>query len=212
MDHLAVVAQGVQMTLLVTVCSFALGAIGGVPLVLARRSRFAALRFAARAVIEVVRGIPPLVWLFILYFGIGSGAIKLDPFTAAIIGFGVVTSAYMAEIYRGGLTAISDGQWEASDALGMTRAATLATVIGPQVLRVSIPAAANYAIGLLKDSSIASVIGVQDIVFFAGQDASQTANGIVPFLWAAALYIAMTIPCAWLTRRLDTTLRKRVAR
>lgn len=212
MDHLAVVVQGVQMTLLVTVCSFALGAVGGVPLVLARRSRFASLRFAARAVIEIVRGIPPLVWLFILYFGIGSGAIKLDPFMAAIIGFGVVTSAYLAEIYRGGLTAISDGQWEASDALGMSRTATLATVIGPQVLRVSIPAAATYAIGLLKDSSIASVIGVQDIVFFAGQDASQTANGIVPFLWAAGLYIAMTIPCAWLTRRLDTTLRKRVAR
>jgi polar amino acid transport system permease protein len=212
MEHLAVVVQGVQMTILVTLSSFAIGAVGGVPIALARRSRFGLLRFVARVVVEIVRGIPPLVWLFILYFGIGSGAIKLDSFTAAIIGFGVVTSVYMAEIYRGGLSAISDGQWEASDALGMSRSATIASVIGPQVLRVSLPAAATYAIGLLKDSSIASVIGVQDIVFFANQDASQTANGIVPFLWAAGLYIAMTIPCAWLTRRLDTTLRKRVAR
>ncbi|WP_404430867.1 amino acid ABC transporter permease [Microbacterium lacus] len=212
MDHLVVVAQGVQMTLLVTVYSFVIGAVGGVPLAMARRSRFGVVRFLARAVIEVLRGVPPLVWLFILYFGVSIGAIKFDSFTAAVVGFGLISSAYMAEIYRGGLSAISDGQWEASDALGMSRSATLASVIGPQVIRVSIPAAATFGIGLLKDSSVASVIGVQDIVFFAYQDASQTAQGIVPFLYAAGLYIAMTIPCAWVTRRLDSTLRKRVAR
>lgn len=212
MEHLSMVAQGILMTLIVTVCAFAIGAVAAVPLALARNSRFTLLRGAARVGIEVVRGVPPLVWLFILYFGIGSGAIRLSSLAAAIIGFGVVTAAYMAEIYRGGLAAISRGQWEAGDALGLSRLAILRDVIGPQVLRVSIPAAAAYAIGLLKDSSIASVIGVQDIVFFANQEASKTADGITPFLFAAGLYIAMTIPCAWLTRRLDARLRKRVAR
>ncbi|MGP0224312.1 amino acid ABC transporter permease [Paenarthrobacter sp. NCHU4564] len=212
MEHLGVVAQGVTMTLLLTLSSLLFGALGGVPLVLARRSRFATVRFVARSFIELLRGIPPLAWLFIIYFGIGTGVIELSSFAAAVIGFGLVSSAYVAEIYRGGLTAIHEGQWEASDALGLSRAATLATIIGPQVLRVSIPAAATFAIGLLKDSSVASVIGVQDTIYWAGHESTVTGDAIVPFLWAAGLYVAMTIPCAWATRLLDARLRKRVAR
>lgn len=212
MEHLGVVAQGVTMTLLLTLSSLLFGALGGVPLVLARRSRFATVRFVARSFIELLRGIPPLAWLFIIYFGIGTGVIELSSFAAAVIGFGLVSSAYMAEIYRGGLTAIHEGQWEASDALGLSRVATLATIIGPQVLRVSIPAAATFAIGLLKDSSVASVIGVQDTIYWAGHESTVAGDAIVPFLWAAGLYVAMTIPCAWATRLLDAKLRKRVAR
>ncbi|BCW12359.1 MULTISPECIES: amino acid ABC transporter permease [Paenarthrobacter] len=212
MEALAVVSQGVTMTLLLTLSSFLLGAIGGIPLALARRSRIPAVRFISRAVIELLRGIPPLAWLFIIYFGIGTGVIELSSFAAAVIGFGLVASAYMAEIYRGGLTAIHEGQWEASDALGLSRGATLATVIGPQVLRVSIPAAATFAIGLLKDSSVASVIGVQDTIYWASHESTVSGDAIVPFLYAAGLYVAMTIPCAWATRQLDSRLRKRVAR
>ncbi|KIA71487.1 hypothetical protein ANMWB30_39900 [Arthrobacter sp. MWB30] len=212
MEALAVVSQGVTMTLLLTLSSFLLGAIGGIPLALARRSRIPAVRFISRAVIELLRGIPPLAWLFIIYFGIGTGVIELSSFAAAVIGFGLVASAYMAEIYRGGLTAIHEGQWEASDALGLSRGATLATVIGPQVLRVSIPAAATFAIGLLKDSSVASVIGVQDTIYWASHESTVSGDAIVPFLYAAGLYVAMTIPCAWATRLLDSRLRKRVAR
>jgi polar amino acid transport system permease protein len=211
-EALAVVSQGVTMTLLLTLSSFLLGAIGGIPLALARRSRIPAVRFFSRAVIELLRGIPPLAWLFIIYFGIGTGVIELSSFAAAVIGFGLVASAYMAEIYRGGLTAIHEGQWEASDALGLSRGATLATVIGPQVLRVSIPAAATFAIGLLKDSSVASVIGVQDTIYWASHESTVSGDAIVPFLYAAGLYVAMTIPCAWATRQLDSRLRKRVAR
>ncbi|BCW42187.1 hypothetical protein StoSoilB3_37220 [Arthrobacter sp. StoSoilB3] len=212
MEALAVVSQGVTMTLLLTLSSFLLGAIGGIPLALARRSRVPAVRYFSRAVIELLRGIPPLAWLFIIYFGIGTGVIELSSFAAAVIGFGLVASAYMAEIYRGGLTAIHEGQWEASDALGLSRGATLATVIGPQVLRVSIPAAATFAIGLLKDSSVASVIGVQDTIYWASHESTVSGDAIVPFLYAAGLYVAMTIPCAWATRQLDSRLRKRVAR
>ena len=106
MEHLAVVAQGVSMTLLLTLSSLLFGAIGGVPLVLGRRSRIALVRFIARALIELLRGIPPLAWLFIIYFGVGTGVIELSSFAAAVIGFGLVSSAYMAEIYSGGLTAI----------------------------------------------------------------------------------------------------------
>ncbi len=94
----------------------------------------------------------------------------------------------------------------------MTRAATWARIAGPQVLRVSIPASATFAIGLLKDSSMASVIGVQDIMYFANHDSVVTRSAMAPFLVAAGFYVALTIPCAWATRSLDATLRRRVAR
>ena len=203
---------GVPMTLLLTVSALIIGAIGGIPLALARRSRFIVVRGLARIVIEFLRGLPPIVWLFIIFFGFGTLVPQLDPVTAAIIGLGAISCAYMAEIYRGGLSAIRIGQWEAADALGMSSGTTLSRIIGPQVFRVSIPAAATYGIGLLKDSSVAYTIGAAEVVFYANQESRATADAIVPFLLAALVYVIMTIPCAWGARTLDASLRKRVAR
>ena len=212
MGYLQAIITGIPMTLLVTVAGFTLGAIGGIPLALARRSRFAVLRIVARTVIEFLRGIPPIVWIFLIYFGIGTGAITISPLGAAIAAFGVISCAYMAEIYRGGLSAIPAGQWEASAALGMGHRGQLSKVVGPQVLRVSIPASATYAIGLLKDSSIAYTVGVQEILFNADMQAKQASDAIVPFLYAALVYVIITIPCAWAARSLDSGLRRKVAR
>lgn len=212
MDVLWVIIGGVPLTLLITVTALGIGALGGIPLVLARRSRFAAPRFIARAFIELLRGIPPIVWLFIVFFGFGTSIPQITPLIAAIVGLGLISCAYMAEIYRGGLSSISVGQWEAADALGMNHRSVLSRVIGPQVFRVSVPAAATYAIGLLKDSSVAYTIGVTEIVYFANDQARQTSDAITPFLLAAVVYIVMTIPCAWGARTLDAKLRERVAR
>lgn len=212
MDMLLVILGGVPMTLLITVVALGIGAVGGIPLVLARRSRFFLPRFIARSLIELLRGIPPIVWLFIVFFGFGSSMPELTPGLAAIIGLGLISCAYMAEIYRGGMSSIAAGQWEAGEALGMNHRSVLSRVIGPQVFRVSVPAAATYAIGLLKDSSVAYTIGVTEIVFYANDQSRQTSDAIVPFLVAAGVYIIMTIPCAWGARSLDSRLRKRVAR
>jgi polar amino acid transport system permease protein len=211
-DYLRAILTGVPLTLLVTACGFALGAIGGVPLALARRSRFFAVRAVARTLIEFLRGIPPIVWIFLIYFGIGTGVITVSPLVAAVAAFGVISCAYMAEIYRGGLSAVPAGQWEAGAALGMGHRDQLSKVIGPQVFRVSIPAAATYAIGLLKDSSIAYTVGVQEILFNADLQAKQASDAIVPFLYAALVYVIITIPCAWAARSLDAGLRRKVAR
>lgn len=212
MDTFLTILQGVPMTIGLTVGALAIGAVGGIPLALARRSSIAAVSLAAVSVIEVLRGIPPIVWLFIIYFGLGTALPMLDPITSAIIGLGLISCAYMAEIYRGGLSAITRGQWEASEALGMGRQSVLTFIIGPQVFRVSVPAAASYAIGLLKDSSVAYTIGVSEIVYFANDQSRQTSDALGPFFLAALVYVMMTIPCAWATRALDTRLRMRVAR
>ena len=212
MDIFLTILQGVPMTIGLTVGALAVGAVGGIPLALARRSGIAAVSLAAVSVIEVLRGIPPIVWLFIIYFGLGTALPMLDPITSAIIGLGLISCAYMAEIYRGGLSAITRGQWEASEALGMGRQSVLTFIIGPQVFRVSVPAAASYAIGLLKDSSVAYTIGVSEIVYFANDQSRQTSDALGPFFLAALVYVMMTIPCAWATRALDARLRMRVAR
>lgn len=212
MDIFLTILQGVPMTIGLTVAALTIGALGGIPLALGRRSDIPGIRFLAVSLIEVLRGIPPIVWLFIIYFGFGTALPMLDPLTSAVIGLGLISCAYMAEIYRGGLSAITRGQWEAGEALGMGRQSVLTFIIGPQVFRVSVPAAASYAIGLLKDSSVAYTIGVSEIVYFANDQSRQSSDALGPFFLAALVYVIMTIPCAWATRALDARLRQRVAR
>ena len=212
MDYVGTIVSGVPLTILLTVVGFAIGAVGGVPLALMRRSRLRSVRFVSRSIIELLRGIPPIVWIFLIYFGIGNGVIKVEPVPAAIVAFGLISCAYLAEIYRGGLAAVHRGQWEAGVALGLSHTDQLARIVGPQVLRFSIPAAATYAIGLLKDTSIAFTIGVQEILFFADSQAKQSADALTPYLVAAGAYIIITVPCAWFARSMDRRLRLRMAR
>lgn len=203
------VVRGVPITLFLTGAAFLFGAVVAVPLLIARLSPYAVVRMPARAAIELFRGIPPIVWLFIIFFGV-SEIVLVDAMTASVVGLGVISAAYLAEIYRGSLAAVLRGQWEASYALGMTRVETVTRIIGPQVARVSIPAAAAYGIGLLKDSSVAYTIGVTDIVYFANEQARVTNDSLGPYLVAAAVYIVLTVPCAWGSRVLDTSLRQKV--
>jgi polar amino acid transport system permease protein len=210
-EYVGPIASGIPMSLLLTVLGFAIGVVGGIPLALMRRSRLRSVRFLSRSIIELLRGIPPIVWIFLVYFGIGNGLIKVEPVPAAIVAFGLISCAYLAEIYRGGLAAVHRGQWEAGVALGLSHNDQLARIIGPQVLRFSIPAAATYAIGLLKDTSIAFTIGAQEILFFADSQAKQSSDALTPYLVAAAAYIIITVPCAWFARSVDRRLRVRIA-
>ncbi|MGY1737598.1 amino acid ABC transporter permease [Geodermatophilus sp. SYSU D00684] len=212
MDVLEAVLLGVPVTLLVTVLAFALGAVLAVPLAAARRSRVVPVRWLGRVVVDVVRGIPPVVWLFLIFFGLGRDLIRLEPIEAGVIGLGIISAGYLAEIYRGGLSAVHRGQWEAASALGMGGSDTLVRIVAPQAFRVSLPAATTYAISLLKDSTIVSAIGVTEILFRATQSARSMGAGLTPFFVAAAVYILLSAPLAWLSRGLDARLRARVAR
>ncbi|WP_374455955.1 amino acid ABC transporter permease [Nocardioides sp.] len=211
-DDILAVLAGIPMTLALTASALLIGAVGGIPLVVARTAPSGLVRLLARFLIEVLRGIPPLVWLFIIYFGVGLYLPWLSPLQASIAGLGVISCAYMAEIYRGALKAVHAGQWEASAALGMTRTTTAARIIGPQVIRISIPAAATWGIALIKDSSVAFTLGVSEILYWANYQARDTADPIWPFVAAAVVYIVMSAICAYLARVVDHRLRRRIAR
>src|SRR5882672_10475281 len=160
MDHFGPILAAAPMTLSVTASCLAVGAPLGVVLLSGRRSGSWVIRAVSRVLIDVLRGIPPIVFLFIVFFGIGSGAIRFSPFEAAVIGLGLISAAHLAEIYRGSLLAVNRGQFEASQALGLGRITMYARVIGPQALRVAIPGMVTWAISLLKDTALVSTIGV----------------------------------------------------
>jgi polar amino acid transport system permease protein len=162
--------------------------------------------------VNLVRAVPPIVWLFIVYFGVGSGFLRLTPFGAALIGLGLISSAHLAEIYRGGMISIGKGQREAAAALNLGPVYGFIDVMAPQAVRVALPPAAGYAIGLLKDSAISSAIGVPELTERANEAAQATLSGLPVYVALAGIYIVMSVPVAWLARAVDRQLRATVAR
>jgi polar amino acid transport system permease protein len=206
------IALGIPWTLAVTAAAFALGAVLGMPLCAMRFSRFGIVRALGGALTLVLRAIPPIVWLFFIFFGIGFGYLQISPFEAATAGLGLITAANMAEIYRGAVAAIHHGQWEAAFALNLSMRHRFVDVIGPQLMRVALPSGAAYAIGLLKDSAISSTIGVNEIAFQAYHTSQRTFHSLDVYAIAGLLYILISLPMAWTTRWVDVRLRARVAR
>ena len=209
-DLLTYLAAGLGTTIQITVLAFLTGAVVAVPLVALRRSGSPVLRLPALGVIEVVRAIPPIVWLFIIYYGIGAGAVLLSTMEAAVIGLGLISAAYLAEIYRAGLDAVPAGHREAIRALSLPQLAAFRRVVLPQAVIIIIPPAATFAIGLLKDSAVASVIGAVDITFLANQRTQTDLNGLGNFAVAALLYIVLSLPVAVAARGADRVLSRRM--
>ncbi|WP_285026623.1 amino acid ABC transporter permease [Plantibacter sp. ME-Dv--P-122b] len=210
MEALFAVLLGLPMTILVTGAAFGIGLVGGIPLMLGLRSPLKPVRAVTRLVVDIIRGVPTIVWLFLLYFGVSIGGLRLDSLSAAIVGLGVIASAYLAEIYRGGFSTVPRGQSEAAQALGLSRGVTFRRVLSPQALRTSLPSITTFLLALLKDSSIASTIGVTEMVFAATTFARQnpTTAGLTPFFLAAGVYVVVSIPLAVVARRLDSRLTR----
>lgn len=201
---------GLPMTLLVTAAAFGIGMVGAVPLMLGLRSGHRLIWWPVRLLVDIIRGIPPIVWLFLLYFGVSIGSIRFNSLSAAIVGLGVISSAYLAEIYRGGFATLPSSQTEAASALGLSRFTTFWRVLAPQAGRTALPSMVTFLLSLIKDSSIASTIGVSDMVYSATVFSRQNPDiaGVVPFLMAAVVYAVVSIPVAIITRRMDTQLAK----
>lgn len=206
------IVQGIPATLALTAVAFAAGCLLGLPLFMLRTLAWTPLRWIAGALILAIRSIPPIVWLFIVYFSVGSGFVRLDPFSAAALGLSIITAANMAEIYRGAAMGIPRGQDDAVRALGFPAWSAALDILGPQMLRIALPAMATYAIGLLKDTSVASVLGVQEISFLSHSVSQQTFRGIEIYSVAAVIYVALSIPVAVASRVLDSRLRMAVLR
>jgi polar amino acid transport system substrate-binding protein len=161
----------------------------------------------ARVYIELFRGTPVLLQLFVLYYGLAP-YYSLAPVTAAVLGLGLNYGAYEAEVYRGALLAIPRGQTEAAKALGMSPVQTLRHILLPQALRLALPPMTNDFVSLLKDSSLVSVITVIELTKRMTIAAVDLRGWLVPGLLCAGLYLALSFPLSELARRLERRLAR----
>ncbi len=193
------------VTLALTLAGMALAIPLGLLLALSRLYGRALARFLSHAYIEVFRGTPVLLQLYILYYGIAP-LVHFSAPAAAILGLGLNYGAYGAEVHRAALQAIPAGQGEAAAALGMSRGQALRLVLLPQALRTALPAMTNDLIALLKDSSLVSVITVVELTKQMTITAVDVRSWALPGALCAALYFAMSYPLARLAARLEARL------
>lgn len=210
-EILGYIAAGVGWTIFMTFGSAAIGIVLAAPLLLLAQSRFAVVRGVYNAIVHVVRGVPTLVWLFIVFFGVGQLGLTLQPVTASLLTLSIIATAYMAEIYRGGMKAIPAGQWEAAGALNLDKVSVVRFIIAPQLFRAVSPSVATQVIGLLKDSALVSTIGVADLVFRAGIMTQYHAHGLYMFGFAGLIYLVLSLPIAAFSRNIHARITRRYA-
>jgi polar amino acid transport system substrate-binding protein len=209
LHQVALFLQGAAVTVLISASAMLIAILGGLLLAVARLPSPVAwrapVRWAATAYVEVFRGTPVLLQLYVIYYGL-AGVFPLGAYAAAILGLGLNYAAYEAEIYRAGIQAVPRGEIEAAHALGMTGALTLRRVVLPQAFRFSLPGVANDFIALLKDSSLVSVITVVELTKRMTIAAVEVGDWVGPGLLCALLYFSMSYPLSRLARRLEAYL------
>lgn len=197
---LPAVPAAIEITVLAFVLALGIGIVAGT-------IRVANIRLVSkltRLYVDVIRGVPLLVLIFFIYFGLGK-YLNLDRLTAAVLALGICYGAYVAEIFRAGILSIPKGQFEAALALGMTRRQAFRHVIIPQALRMVIPPVANEFIACLKDSSLVSIIGMREITRAGREYFSAHFVDFQVWLVVAVLYLIMTLTLA----RLVSIIEKR---
>ncbi|HKO57089.1 MAG TPA: ABC transporter substrate-binding protein/permease [Thermoanaerobaculia bacterium] len=204
--YLPALLRASLITIVLSCAAMALAIFVGVVIASGRVYGGPLLRGALATYVEVVRGTPVLLQLFVLYYGL-SAVIRLPAFIAALLGLGLNYAAYESEIYRGALEAVSRGQLEAARTLGLTEAQVFRLVRGPQAFRLALAPMTNDFVALLKDSSLVSVITVVELTKQTQIFAANIGSWVVPGILCAALYLLMSLPLSRVARRLEERWR-----
>jgi His/Glu/Gln/Arg/opine family amino acid ABC transporter permease subunit len=201
----------IELTFVVIILSLGfalLVALGGM-------SRWPLLRWPIKAYIEIMRGTPLLLQLIYIYYVLPEVGIRLNAFVAGVIGLSLNYSAYISEVYRGGILAVPKGQHDAAAALGMTRVLAMRRIVLPQAIRIVIPTLGNYFISLFKDTALCSVVSIQEVVFTAQILAARNFQYFTLYTVVAAMYFLVSFPAArlvgWLERHTRSGYRRKRA-
>ena len=208
-NSLPLLITGAGITIQITAISVGLGLIIGMFVGIARISNVKLLRWLAAIYIDFLRGTPLLVQIFLIYFALPVILEqRVDPFIAAITACGINSGAYIAEIFRAGIQAIDEGQMEAGRSRGMTWVQTMRYIIVPQAFKNIVPPLGNEFIALLKDSSLVSVIGFEELTRRGQLIIARTYGSLEIWISVAIIYLVMTLTIsrlvAYLEKRLDT--------
>lgn len=198
---------GLRGTIPLTLASFALGLVIALGIALLRLSPNAVLSWIGRAYVSIIRGTPLLVQLFVIFYGLPSIGVVIDPWPSAIVAFSLNVGGYAAEVIRAAILSVPKGQWEAAHMIGMSHRLALRRIILPQAARVSVPPLSNTFISLVKDTSLASLILVTELFRRAQEIAAFSQEFMVLYLEAAVVYWVVCLFLAsgqsMLERRLD---------
>lgn len=196
--------MGAAVTIEITAVSVALGFFIGLVVGVARISGYKILRIMAAIYADCIRGTPLLVQIFLIYFAlpIATGT-RVDPFAAAVLACGINSGAYVSEIFRAGIQAVDPGQMEAGRSLGLSWWQTMRYVVLPQAIKNILPPLGNEFIAMLKDSSLVSVIGFEELTRRGQLIIAQTYGSFEIWLTVAALYLSMTLAISRLIAYLE---------
>jgi len=198
-------------TVPLALASFAIGLALALGVALMRLSRSRVASGLGRAYVSVIRGTPLLVQLFIVFYGLGSIGIKIDPWPSAILAFSLNVGGYAAEVIRAAILSVPNGQWEAAHMIGMSRRLTLRRIILPQAARVSVPPLSNTFISLVKDTSLASTILVTELFRRAQEIAAFSSEFMLVYCEAAVVYWVLCLFLSAGQTRLERRLDRYVA-
>jgi len=212
---------GAKNTLLLAIFAIISGIIIGISLALMRISKYRLLKFISSSYIELVRGTPLLVQLYIIYYGFQMLGINFpnisifkdvlginsSDFIAGAITLGLNSAAYVGEIFRAGIQAVPKGQMEAARSLGFTYTSSMKNIILPQAIRNVLPALGNEFVVIIKESSIVSIIGIADLMYNAETVRSNTYQPIEPLVVVALIYFMITFPLSKLLAAAERRMR-----
>ena len=200
--------RSLQVTLQLTAASLLLGILLAIPLSLIKLSRFRAVRAVGTFYTSIFRGVPLLVQIFIVYFGLPQFGLTMDAFQARCVTFALNSAAYISESLRGGIMAVDAGQREAAMALGISYGKTMKDIIFPQAIKSVMPSLVNEFIGLLKNTTLISTIGLVDVLRAAQMIVSDTFRAFEPLLTAAVFYYVMVMAISFLGKKLEKWVNK----
>ncbi|WP_164670032.1 amino acid ABC transporter permease [Virgibacillus doumboii] len=203
LESLPFVLGGLPATLGVALAGFTIGMVLGLFLALARSSKRIILRWPARVYISFMRGTPILVFLFILYFGLPYAGLELSALTAASVGFGLNSAAYIAEINRASLNSIESGQWESAKSLNLGYWKTLRKVILPQATRIAIPPLTNVFMDIVKATSLAAVITVPELFQRTQIVVGREFDAMTLYILVAFIYWPICVVISFMQDRLE---------
>jgi polar amino acid transport system permease protein len=206
-DSFPILLKGAWITVTVTIISMAFGLVFGIMAALAKLSKIMPIRWLANQYIDIIRGTPLLVQLFIIYYGLPQIGITIDPFPSAVLGLSINTGAYIAEAVRSGILAVDKGQQEAAAALGLSPSQTMRLIILPQAFKIMIPPVGNQFLLLIKDSSLVSTITLVELTRTAQRIISTTYKPIELYLLAAVMYYIISLIATKLLNMLEKRAR-----
>jgi polar amino acid transport system permease protein len=206
-QSLPALAKGAVITAELTVISILIGALIGTIVGVGRLSGRPVLEWLLAGYVTLMRGVPLLVTLLFLYYGLPSVGVRLDAFTVAIIALSITSGAYIGEIVRAGIQSIDPGQMRAARSLGMSWAGAMRRIILPQAMRRVLPPLTNEALTLLKNTSLVSTIALADLLRAGLEVMTWQANTFSPFAGVALFYLLLTLPLVWLNTRLEQRYR-----